>query len=535
MGDILFPFSDLANRNYNLIKPGYVEEWWELELKNFGESADGFNISLEDAIELSKKTGISLNPKFIFYWTQISKEQMLKLFEWLNHSIIRDKKIIFPFNPSEQERFSVGKRALELLGVEHEVTIENVVLTELVSKILFINLGKELNILEKNEFLLRGIFELSEFKEEVLDFVNNLSGFKIKDKAGEFIGTRMGRPEKGKLRKLAGSPNVLFPVGSEGGRLRSVQAACETGKVKGDFPLFYCKKCDKETIYRRCERCDEVTQKKYFFYETKEKSFQKEKPGYEKSGVPHYYQNLDINYFLEKAREKLKLDKVEMPLLIKGVRGLSSDGKMMENLAKGVLRAKFDLQVNKDGTIRFDATEMPLVYFKPKEIRVSVEKLKDLGYILDIFGKELENSEQILELMPHDILLPSAKESPNERADDVFFKVSKFVDEELERFYCLKKFHELKTREDLIGQIGVCMAPHNCAGVICRIIGFSNTQGLLASPYMHAAIRRDCDGDEAAIMLLSDVLLNFSRKFLPSHRGGTQDAPLVLNAKIDAG
>ena len=79
------------------------------------------------------------------------------------------------------------------------------------------------------------------------------------------------------------------------------------------------------------------------------------------------------------------------------------------------------------------------------------------------------------------------------------------------------------------------MAPHNCAGVICRFIGFSNTQGLFASPYMHAAIRRDCDGDEAAIMLLGDVLLNFSREFLPSHRGGTQDAPLVLNAKIDAG
>jgi len=52
---------------------------------------------------------------------------------------------------------------------------------------------------------------------------------------------------------------------------------------------------------------------------------------------------------------------------------------------------------------------------------------------------------------------------------------------------------------------------------------------------MHAAIRRDCDGDEAAIMLLGDVLLNFSRSFLPGHRGGTQDAPLVLNARIDAG
>jgi DNA polymerase II large subunit len=137
--------------------------------------------------------------------------------------------------------------------------------------------------------------------------------------------------------------------------------------------------------------------------------------------------------------------------------------------------------------------------------------------------------------MPHDILLPSSFDSLDEKADDVFFKVSKFVDEELEKFYGIKKLYNVEKKEDLIGQLGVCMAPHNCAGVICRFVGFSNTQGLFASPYMHAAVRRDCDGDEAAIMLLGDVLLNFSREFLPSHRGGTQDAPLVLNAKIDAG
>ena len=40
--------------------------------------------------------------------------------------------------------------------------------------------------------------------------------------------------------------------------------------------------------------------------------------------------------------------------------------------------------------------------------------------------------------------------------------------------------------------------------------------------------------DEAAIMFLMDLLLNFSRRFIPSHRGGTQDAPLVLNIKIKA-
>jgi len=137
--------------------------------------------------------------------------------------------------------------------------------------------------------------------------------------------------------------------------------------------------------------------------------------------------------------------------------------------------------------------------------------------------------------MPHDILLPSPSESPEGRADDIFMRISHFVDETLTRFYGLKPFYNVRKREDLVGQLGVCMAPHNCAGVICRIIGFSKTLGLFASPFMHAAIRRDCDGDEASIMLLGDVLLNFSREFLPQHRGGTQDSPLVLNAKIDAG
>ena len=117
------------------------------------------------------------------------------------------------------------------------------------------------------------------------------------------------------------------------------------------------------------------------------------------------------------------------------------------------------LQVNKDGTIRFDATELPLICFKPKEIYVSVEKLRELGYIEDIFGNNLENEDQILELMPHDILLPSSFESLDERADDVFFKVSKFIDEELVRFYGMKNFYNVEKKEDLIGQVGSLYGP----------------------------------------------------------------------------
>jgi DNA polymerase II large subunit len=540
LGDILFPFSDLANRNAPLVKPGYVEEWWALDLREKDENMKGidyFSISLDKAIELSEKYGIPLHPKYIFYWTQISRESFLDLINWLENSRI-DKKIILPFGKSDKEKFKLGKRTLELLGVEHQVTIENVVINEEISKTLLLNLGIDVNLLNEGEINFKELFSKCIFNEEksVLENINSFSKYEIKDKAGEFIGTRMGRPEKAKLRKLIGSPNVLFPVGKEGGRLRSLQAACIEGKVWSSFPIYYCDNCKRETIYPTCEECNNKTKEMYYFSDTKEKLFDKSNVNSQKEGVRYSGQSLDIKRYYDNAIKKLGFSKEDiLPPLIKGVRGTSSANHAIENLSKGILRAKHDLQVNKDGTIRFDATELPLICFKPKEIYVGVEKLRELGYIEDVYGKNLENDNQILELMPHDILLPSSFESLDERADDVFFKISRFIDDELERFYGMKKLYNAEKKEDIVGQLGVCMAPHNCAGVICRFIGFSNTQGLFASPYMHAAVRRDCDGDEAAIMLLSDVLLNFSREFLPSHRGGTQDAPLVLNAKIDAG
>ena len=539
LGDILFPFSDVANRNATLIKPGYVEEWWALDLREKEESLghiDYFSVPLEMAIELSEKYKIPLHPKYIFYWTQISKESFVDLINWLENSRV-DKKIILPFSKLDKEKFKLGKRTLELLGVEHQVTIENVVIGEEISKALLVNLGIDINLLNEEQINFKELFIKCIFNEEksVLENINSFSKYEIKDKAGEFIGTRMGRPEKAKLRKLIGSPNALFPVGKEGGRLRSLQAACTEGKVWSSFPIYYCESCKRETIYSVCEECNSKTKEMYYFSDTKEKLFDKSHEGLGKEGVRYSSQSLDIKHYYDSAVRKLGLTKEEIPQLIKGVRGTSSANHAIENLSKGILRAKHDLQVNKDGTIRFDATELPLICFKPKEISVSVEKLRELGYTEDVYGKNLEDENQILELMPHDVLLPSSVESLDERADDVFFKISRFIDEELEKFYGMKKMYNVEKKEDLIGQLGVCMAPHNCAGVICRFIGFSNTQGLFASPYMHAAVRRDCDGDEAAIMLLGDVLLNFSREFLPSHRGGTQDAPLVLNAKIDAG
>ncbi|MAG38100.1 hypothetical protein CMI45_01795 [Candidatus Pacearchaeota archaeon] len=295
----------------------------------------------------------------------------------------------------------------------------------------------------------------------------------------------------------------------------------------------FCKKCNRESIYGICEICGGKNEKKVFCRMCN-KEIEGEKCEMHDLGSGFKTGRIDMKHYYEKAREKLGVLRVEVPELIKGVRGTSSGDHDLENLVKGLLRAKYKLCVNKDGTIRYDMTELPLSHFKPREIEVGVERLRELGYEKDCYGKKLERDDQILELKPHDVLLPCNVKSGDERADDLFINITKFVDDLLEKFYGLDRFFNVESREDLIGQLGVCMAPHNCAGVICRIVGFTKVQGLVASPYLHAAMRRDCDGDEAAIMLLMDVLINFSRKFLPSHRGGTQDAPLVLNGKIYA-
>lgn len=495
LGDILFSLGDVINRNYELIKPGYVEEWWVLELKKKSEGkvlVDPYNINFEQAIKFSEKYKINLHPKYIFYWTQISFDDLLALLDWLGHGNCIEK-IILPFNKTDQERFKKGKRTLEILGVEHEVTTENVVLSPETSKTLLANLGissEGKSFADSVEEICKKIKENGE--KSVLEIINLVAKYTIKDKAGTFIGARMGRPEKAKLRKLVGSPNVLFPIGEEGGRFRSVSEAAETGQVFSSFPLYFCDKCNKETIYRSCEACGSGCSKRYYCPECKNKSLS------EKCGVQNHVCNdfmarkVNIKPYYDSAIKKLQLLPNEVPNLIKGVRGTSSAGHDIENLTKGFLRSIFSLTVNKDGTIRYDATELPITHFKPLEVMTSVEKLKEFGYDKDIHGKGLESEDQILELKPHDIILPSCPESPDERADEVFIRIANFLDTLLLNLYDLKPFYKIQSKEDLIGQICVCMAPHNCAGVISRIIGFSRTQSLLASPYMHAAMRRDC-------------------------------------------
>ncbi|MEM0475483.1 MAG: hypothetical protein QW343_01690, partial [Candidatus Norongarragalinales archaeon] len=121
----------------------------------------------------------------------------------------------------------------------------------------------------------------------------------------------------------------------------------------------------------------------------------------------------------------------------------------------------------------------------------------------------------------------------SKNAGDYLLRIANFIDDELVYFYGLPPFYEAKKRDDLIGTLGICLAPHTSAGIVVRIIGFNDVMGLQAHPYLHCACRRNCDGDELSIMLFLDATLNFSRHYLPATRGGQMDACRVLTTILE--
>ena len=557
-GDVLINYGDFFDRAHKLIPSGYCQEiwiqefeeaatklFWTLDPEKLSEILDidhekieiliknplRTKISLSAAKQISERLEIALHPNFTFYWKEITKEQLKELREWIKTGKKEEGKIILENKPT--------KRVLELLGVPHKfVSKTYVVIEKDVAKAILLTLNLE-----------KDAEKVFEEKEKTLEIINELSPVRIKDKSGTFIGSRMGRPEKAKMRKLTGSPHALFPVGEQGGRLRSFQSAMKSGKVISEFKIYYCKECKKESPLSRCLTCDSKTEPMKFCqkcgfvpFSTKEIEY-KDSEG--KRKFKHVYNGkecysrlydhkemrIEIGAAFQSVLQK-KLKTSIYPDLIKGVRGTSNKDHTSEHLLKGILRAKHNISVNKDGTIRYDCSEVALTHFKPKEVGTSIEKLKELGYTKDINGKSLEREDQILELKVQDIVIPCAPSSPNEPADEILFRTANFVDELLVTLYGMKPYYNLKSKEDLAGQLAIGLAPHTSAGIITRIIGFSKTQAFFAHPFIHAAMRRDCDGDESCIVLLLDAFLNFSKRYLPSSRGSVMDAPLVLTSVV---
>lgn len=521
LGDVLINYGDFIENAAKLVPSGYCQEIWiqhlkqkELNPKKIAEKTkikeetikelfENFlkkKISYAQAKKISSTYDIPLHPDFLFYYNAIQIQDLKQLRKSLKSIKHVNSRL------STLKDMSV-KRTIELLGIPHKNKKNNIIMKQENAKVLLDTLQPN-----KKDYV---------YKDDIIQTIQENTALKIEDKAGTFVGTRMGRPEKAKMRKLTGSPHTLFPVGEEGGRLRSFQSSMEKGIITAQMEMFRCKTCEKDTPFRRCETCDKKTTPLTFN--------RKGEP--DKEGENNYRKgDLKIKQTLRALKNKHKIRLI--PDLVKGVRGTTNKQKITEYLPKGILRAKHQITVNKDGTTRYDCSELAITHFKPKEIGVSIEKLKELGYKKDIHNKELTNKNQILELKVQDILLPCCPDAVNEPADEILMKTARFVDEELQKIYKMKPYYNVKKREDLVGKLTIGLAPHTSAGILTRIIGFTKTQGFYAHPYVHAAMRRDCDGDEACITLLMDSFLNFSKKYLPSSRGSTMDAPLVLTSKI---
>ncbi len=481
-GDILIGFGEFLENNHPLLPSGYCEEWWIQEAKKAGY--DGLKnelITSEEALELCRK-GIPLHPRFTYFFHDLSNDELKSLAQWLSTGSIENGEFAV--------QKGVEKRLLELIGVPHNVNGSLVVIKDYMP--LLSALG--LKDLDFERFL-----EAYKEKKTVMEIVNSF-GITIRRKAPTYIGARMGRPEKAKPRRMAPPVNLLFPLGQAGGRTRDVSKAVLSSPITVEVVKRQCIKCGETVIQPTCPKCGNLTNF-HGTYETR---------------------TINLKELYQAAVEKVgDTDKV-----VKGVVGMTSAYKIPEPIEKGILRAKFGVFVFKDGTSRFDTTDMPLTHFTPKEIKTPIERLKELGYEKDHLGYPIERDDQLIELLPQDIILP-------DEGLTYLANGSRFVDELLEKVYGLKPFYDIRKPEDLIGSLVVGLAPHTSTGMLARIIGVTDRRVGYAHPFFHAAKRRNCDGDEDSVILLLDALLNFSKSYLPSTRGGRMDAPLVLTTRID--
>ncbi|MBW2994727.1 hypothetical protein KY312_00095, partial [Candidatus Woesearchaeota archaeon] len=525
LGDVLVCYGDFFNRAHILVPPGYCEEWWVQELEKhivdtFGNLdtakladlteieeekvrqilSNPYNLAAEDAITLSRDLSLPLHPRYTYHWKDITREEFDNLLESVKKASIKSdvyvNKIIVPFDEKT-------KRTLEILGVPHLMATDYIVIEKDDALAFYTQLSN---------------FDVGRFKEidsqDVLEILNKRNSIKLRDKSGIYIGGRMGRPEKAKMRKLKGSPHGLFPIGEQGGKMRSFQSALDKGKVFASFPLFKCNKCDYMTIYPCCEKCGKTCTRLFYCKQCGEVT---EDCGHKPKS--HTDRNINIQYYFNGALKILGMHANLYPDMIKGIKGTINEEHRLEHLCKAILRAKYGINVNKDGTVRYDCTEIPLTHFKPKEVSVSIEKLKELGYEKDIHGKDINSQDQIIELKPQDIVIPCCPDI-EDPCDQFLLKTTAFIDELLVKLYGLKPFYNCKSREDLVGQLLIGLAPHTSAGTVARIIGFSKNQGLMAHPLFHSALRRDCltydtfipifDGNMWSIIKLGDFVESLS-------------------------
>ena len=522
LGDVLINAGDFIQGNKNLLKAGYDENQWVHDLRKAFHSegleamSEGTGIAkdhlealmhptivptVDEALTLSE-AGVPLHPRYNYNWTHVSGDALRRLRKNLVDSWSSS-------GPYEVELDAEDKETLERLLVPHTVSDGR------------INLDEAAPVLER--CLALGQRYVEEEERPPLETVRALSGLDIRDRAPVHVGARMGRPEKAKERKMSPYVHGLFPVGNAGGPQRNLLKIKKGTPTSVQLANRRCPRCGALCFSAICPECGELTAVKYRCPRCGRSLETDSCPACRVKAVGDHTVDIDIRGVFDAAWKRIG---GQLPSRIKCVKGLMSRNRVPEPLEKGLLRARYDLSVFKDGTLRFDLTDVPLTHFTPAEVGVPVDRLRELGYTVDMNGESLTSGDQMLELRVQDIIVP-------EDCGDYLVKASRFIDDLLELHYGLERYYRIMDRTEVVGQLVHGLAPHTSATIIGRVIGYTTTRNCYAHPLWHAAKRRNCDGDEDAIMLGLDPLLNFSREFLPEQSGGLMDAPLYVTPVLN--
>ncbi|MFQ6076254.1 MAG: DNA polymerase II large subunit [Candidatus Bathyarchaeia archaeon] len=534
LGDLLVGFGEFLENNKPLYPPGYSEEWWAQDVnvkiqERFGGSAGKAAAAIglpsqrlsellesplevrptaEEAIAVSQSLGVPLHPYFTPFWEAISSEDLAGL----RGALIRAERkteegslreIRIPLDASV-------KSTLETLCVPHNLSDGEITITKYAA-----TLALCLGIDNPSRRVMR--------RKTPTDVIKDLSGIEVREKGVTYIGARMGRPEKAKRRMMSPPVHVLFPTGLAGGPHRDLREAAKRGVIQVEIVRRRCPQCGDITHKTICQRCSSQTVPERVCRRCGRVLEESLCPICRVPSIGYDKRIINVREMFEAACKALDTRPASV---VRGVRGLTSSSKTPEPLEKGVLRAKHQLYVFKDGTIRFDVTNAPITHFKPSEVGASIERLRQLGYTSDSRGKPLREEDQMCELRVQDVIIP-------DRCAEYLFNAAQFIDELLQRVYGLPPYYDVKAEEDLIGHLIIGLAPHTSVGVVGRVIGFTKASVCYAHPLWHNIKRRDCDGDEDTIMLSLDVLLNFSKDYLPAQIGGMMDAPLLIIPTIN--
>ncbi|MFA6362867.1 DNA-directed DNA polymerase II large subunit [Methanoregula sp.] len=482
VGEILIAYGEFLENNHPLVPAGYCEEWWLLEQKPGTKPPQ----DEPEALALARAGG-SLFPEYTWYWDDISVDQIRLLADTVsNTGKIEEDTLVLPLDPKIKE-------PLELLLLPHKVIGGDIRIRTHRAFVACLGLDEHLKKCETWNTVPADAGQLA--------LVMHVSGLKLRSRSGIRIGGRMGRPGKSKPRKMSPPPHALFPLGESGGARRSFQEASvhteesdagateidfqkEGGMIEIEVGRRRCPDCGEITYLNRCEKCKTHTTPVYTCPKCGHEMVTQRCPNCD---VPtKCSQRISLNVKEEYAQAMRRLGiKKDSIALVKGVKGVISQERTVEAMEKGILRAVQDIYVFKDGTTRFDMIDLPLTHIRPDEVKVSVEKLRSLGYLKDINGYDLQNGTQVIEMHPQDLLLADS-------CADYMIKVAQFIDDELTKLYGLPAFYNIKTRDDLVGQLMIGLAPHTSAGVLARVIGFTRANVGYAHPFFHAAKRRNC-------------------------------------------